>query len=215
MSKKLKIASVFSVVATFVTALFSAGGSGASAQVYETPAALVEPAVQFTSRPVVQPLPSGDAAVEKTVDGTALPSDEDEADSLAELVAETELPTELSDELKCLAGAIYFEAKSETLAGQLAVGRVVIARAKSGRFPASYCGVVYQPSQFSFIRGGTMPAINTASRGWQNALRIARIAHEGAWKSPVEGALFFHATRVSPGWRLTRIARVDSHVFYR
>lgn len=212
MSKKLKYASAFSVAATFITALLNAG-SGASAQVYETPAALVAPAAQFTAQPVVQPLPQGEAAPASQDDATDRGSDE--ADSLAQLVSQTPVPDALSSELNCLAGAIYFEAKSESLAGQLAVGRVIIARSKSGRFPASYCGVVYQPSQFSFIRGGTMPAVNKNSAGWQNAVRIAKIADEGAWKSPVEGALFFHAARVSPGWRLTRIARVDSHVFYR
>ena len=212
MFNKFKYASAISVAATFLTAVFTSAGSGASAQVYETPAALVEPAVQFTANPVVQPLPSGDDAA---TDAVAQNSSESDADSLSELVSETAVPEELSSELKCLAGAIYFEAKSESLAGQLAVGRVIIARSKSGRFPSSYCGVVYQPSQFSFIRGGTMPSINTSSAGWKNAVRIAKIAHEGAWKSPVEGALFFHAKHVSPRWRLTRIASVDSHVFYR
>ena len=208
MSNKLKFASAFSVAATFLTALFSTGCSGASAQVYETPAALVEPAVQFTASPVIQSLPHADASVEDS-------GKEPNADNLAELVAETTVPSELSSELNCLAGAIYFEAKSETLAGQLAVGRVIVARSKSGRFPASYCGVVYQPAQFSFVRGNSMPEINKASRAWQNAVRVAYVAHTGSWKSPVEGALFFHAARVSPNWRLTRMARVDSHVFYR
>jgi hypothetical protein len=83
--------------------------------------------------------------------------------------------------------------QSESLAGQLAVARVIVARSQSGRYPASYCGVVYQPSQFSFVRGHTMPAINHASRFWANAARIAVIADQGSWKSPVEGALFFHA----------------------
>ena len=60
-----------------------------------------------------------------------------------------------------------------------------------------------------------MPAIPTSSRDWREAVAIARIADAGAWQSPAEGALFFHAARVSPGWRLTRVARVDNHVFYR
>jgi N-acetylmuramoyl-L-alanine amidase len=92
---------------------------------------------------------------------------------------------------------------------------VVVARSKSGRFPNSYCGVVFQPSQFSFVRGGGMPGINRNSQQWRNAVAIAQIAHAGTWRSPVEGALFFHATHVSPSWRRTRIARVENHVFYR
>ena len=59
--------------------------------------------------------------------------------------------------------------------GQLAVGRVIVARSRSGRFPNSYCGVVYQPSQFSFVRGGRMPSINMDSRHWRNAVAIALI----------------------------------------
>ncbi|MFC3175079.1 cell wall hydrolase [Novosphingobium bradum] len=129
--------------------------------------------------------------------------------------AVTPVSADLPRELECLAGAIYFEAKSESLEGQLAVGRVVINRARSGRFPASYCGVVFQRSQFSFIRGGQMPAINRVSRTWQQAVAIAKIADANAYPSPAEGALFFHATSVSPNWRLTRVARVDNHVFYR
>ena len=213
MSPKLRYASGVAIAATFVTTLLSAEGSGAIAQPM---AAAVQPApaIQFTAEPVVQPLPAPAPAVEAvTVESnSAAPVD---ARSLADLVAKTPTPSELSSELACLAGAIYFEAKGEELAGQLAVGRVIVARSKSGRFPASYCGVVYQRSQFSFVRGRSMPAINKSGRAWTEAARIARIAHEGSWKSPVEGALFFHAARVSPGWRLTRLARVDNHVFYR
>lgn len=135
--------------------------------------------------------------------------------SLADLVEATPLPASLSPELECLAGAVYFESKSESLAGQLAVARVIVARSHSGRYPSSYCGVVYQPSQFSFVRGHTMPAISHTSRYWANAARIAQIADQGSWKSPVEGALFFHAARVSPRWGKTRLAAIGGHVFYR
>ena len=207
MTNKLRYASTLAVAATLITTLVSAEGSGVAAQ--PLPAAPVE----FTSQAIVQPLPA--PAVEATTDEVAEQSAPVDADSLSQLVAETPTPSDLSNELACLAGAIYFESKGETLAGQLAVGRVIVARSRSGRFPASYCGVVFQRSQFSFVQGRGMPAINKAGRAWTEAARIARIAHEGSWKSPVEGALFFHAARVSPGWRLTRLARIDNHVFYR
>jgi N-acetylmuramoyl-L-alanine amidase len=135
--------------------------------------------------------------------------------TLAALVAAQPHLTDLPRELNCLAGAVYFEAKSESLIGQLAVGRVVVARSRSGRFPNSYCGVVFQPSQFSFVRGGGMPGIDRRSRQWRNAVAIAQIAHAGSWRSPVEGALFFHATHVSPAWNKPRMAKVENHVFYR
>lgn len=206
MSKKFRYAASLSIAATFITTLVSTGGSHASAQGYNAPVAA---ATAFISQPVIQAIATTQA--EDTAGTTEAPN----ASSLASLVEQTEVPAALSDELECLAGAVYFEAKSETLAGQLAVGRVVIARSQSGRFPASYCGVVYQPSQFSFIRGRSMPAINRASRNWQNAVKIAVIADQGTWKSPVEGAMFFHATHVSPRWGKVRMAKIDGHIFYR
>ncbi|MEP7348451.1 MAG: cell wall hydrolase [Sphingorhabdus sp.] len=137
------------------------------------------------------------------------------ASSLAELVRKQDIQSALDRETQCLAGAVYFESKGESLSGQLAVARVVMARAQSGRFPSSLCGVVYQKSQFSFVRGNGMPRIDTGSNNWRNAVAISQIAQSNAWQSPVEGALFFHARYVSPGWRLTRIGTVDNHVFYR
>jgi Cell Wall Hydrolase len=137
------------------------------------------------------------------------------AATLAELVRMQDTGGALTREEQCLAGAVYFESKSESLAGQLAVAKVVMARASSGRFPSSICGVVYQKSQFSFIRGNRMPPIDKNGVQWKNAMAITNIALSGSWKSPVEGALFFHARRVSPGWKLTRVGIVENHVFYR
>lgn len=161
----------------------------------------------------------GNVGVDTSEDVTVLADDDrDErisASSLPELVRMQDISEPLDSEERCLAGAVYFESKGESLAGQLAVARVVIARAKSGRFPTTLCGVVYQKSQFSFVRGGGMPPIATGSTHWRNAVAISRIALDNSWKSPVEGALFFHARHVSPGWRLTRIGSIDNHIFYR
>ncbi|OYY68287.1 MAG: hypothetical protein B7Y00_08050 [Sphingomonadales bacterium 17-56-6] len=137
------------------------------------------------------------------------------AASLADLVGTQNVNDRLSNEERCLAGAVYFESKGESLTGQLAVARVVLARANSGRFPATLCGVVFQKSQFSFVRGAGMPPIRTGSKDWQEAVAISKIALNDSWKSPVEGALFFHARHVTPGWRLTRIGSIDNHIFYR
>lgn len=136
------------------------------------------------------------------------------ADSLAELVATTSRPADLDPELRCLAGAVYFESRGESLVGQLAVAHVVLNRAQSGRFPKSLCGVVHQRSQFSFVRGGKMPAVREGAQ-WANAIAIAQIARDGSWKNHAPGALFFHARYVSPGWRKTRVAQIDNHIFYR
>ncbi len=136
------------------------------------------------------------------------------AESLAQLVAATPRPATIDSELRCLAGTVYFESRGESLSGQLAVARVVINRAESGRFPTSLCGVVHQRSQFSFIRGGKMPAVREGKQ-WSNAIAIAQIARDGSWKNQAPGALFFHARYVSPGWRKTRVAQIDNHIFYR
>jgi len=135
--------------------------------------------------------------------------------SLAELVAEHASAQTLDAQHECLAGAVYFESKGEPLHGQLSVAEVVLNRARSGRFPASACGVVKQRGQFSFIRGGRFPAIARTSLAWKRAVAIAHIAVQDLADGPAPKALFFHAKRVSPRWRLTRVAAVGNHIFYR
>ncbi len=120
-----------------------------------------------------------------------------------------------SRELECLAVGIYYESKSEPLAGQLAVGHVIASRAKSGRFASTYCGVLFQRSQFSFVRGKSYRQPARASRQWHNAVAVAKIVDQKLHNSSVPGALFFHAKRVSPRWRLSRVGSVGNHVFYR
>jgi spore germination cell wall hydrolase CwlJ-like protein len=135
---------------------------------------------------------------------------------LTSLVAQLRSSDPGSRDLECLAVGIYFESKSEPLAGQLAVGEVIANRANSnGRFPSTYCGVLFQRSQFSFIRGRSWPAVNKSGRQWQNAVAIAKIVDQDLKDSAVGNALFFHAKHVSPRWRLKRVASVGNHVFYR
>ena len=135
---------------------------------------------------------------------------------LTSLVAQLRSSEPGSRELECLAVGIYFESKSEPLSGQLAVGEVIANRANSnGRFPSSYCGVLFQRSQFSFVRGHSLPSVPRASRQWQTAVAIAQIVDRDLKESAAPKALFFHARRVSPGWKLKRVASIGNHVFYR
>lgn len=121
-----------------------------------------------------------------------------------------------SRELECLATGIYFESKSEPLAGQLAVGKVIANRSQSGgRFPGTYCGVLFQRGQFSFVHGGRLPAVSHSNRQWQTAVAIAKIVDQDLQESVAGNALFFHARYVSPGWHLKRVASIGNHVFYR
>jgi spore germination cell wall hydrolase CwlJ-like protein len=164
--------------------------------------------------------PQADSTAPTTTDGTA-----DTADAVApvkvtgelsEMVAQLRDATPGTRELECLATGIYFESKSEPLAGQLAVGQVIANRANSGgRFPSSYCGVLFQRSQFSFVRGRSLPSVPRASKQWQTAVAIAKIVDQGLKASSVGNAMFFHARYVSPRWRLTRVASIGNHIFYR
>ena len=135
---------------------------------------------------------------------------------LATLVAQLRSSEPGSRELECLAAGVYFESKSEPLAGQLAVGEVIANRANSGgRFPSTYCGVLFQRGQFSFVRGKSWPRVKRESKQWKTAVAIARIVDQDLKDSVVGKALFFHARRVSPRWRLKRVATVGNHIFYR
>ena len=148
----------------------------------------------------------------------------DDDQSTAQVDRDADLPTMVaqlrssdpgSHELECLAVGVYFESKGEPLAGQLAVGDVIANRSDSGRFPDSYCGVITQKGQFSFVRHGSWPKIRRDSRAWQTAVAIAKIVDQNLKDSVAANALYFHARRVSPGWHKKRVASIGNHIFFR
>ncbi len=171
--------------------------------------------VVFTAEPVIQDLPdvadASETAAEPQDSAPVVPA---RAASLAAMVNDIDHAEPETAELRCLANGIYFESNGESLEGQLAVAHVIINRARSGRFASSYCGVLTQRGQFSFVRGGVVPQA-PRNAGWRRAVAIARIAEAEGWNNPAPGALFFHAARVSPGWNRPRIGRIDNHIFYR
>ena len=122
----------------------------------------------------------------------------------------------------CLTQAIYFEARSEPVEGQLAVAQVVLNRTENPRFPNSICEVVFQNEkmrnrcQFSFACDGLSD--NPYNReAWEIAQRISYIALSGRWKDITKSAMYYHANYVSPYWikRLETTAQHGSHIFYR
>jgi spore germination cell wall hydrolase CwlJ-like protein len=139
-----------------------------------------------------------------------------EAGSLAQLVREVRAgpAVAMDSDLECLATAVYFESKGEPLDGQLAVAQVILNRVENGRFGPDICGVVKAPKQFSFVKGGAMPAPTNMAQ-WETAKAIALIATSGSWPEIVPDATHFHATRVNPGWKMRRVATVGQHIFYR
>jgi spore germination cell wall hydrolase CwlJ-like protein len=190
---------VFAPVAILLVSLFGAGTPVAWAQDQAPPA--------YFAEEVVQPLPAEDSLEARVAEAT----------SLHQLVGDMPIAEELSAEMRCLAQAVYFESRGEPLAGQLAVAKVVINRASSGRYPPDYCAVITQRAQFSFVRNGRIPAADESSEAWRRAKAIAQIAHQDLWQSEARDALFFHANYVNPSWarRKTQLARIDTHIFYR
>jgi spore germination cell wall hydrolase CwlJ-like protein len=123
----------------------------------------------------------------------------------------------LDAEANCLATAVYFEARGESLEGQLAVAHVVMNRASSGRYPPDWCSVVKQPAQFSFVRHGEFPWIDTQSAAWARAQAIARLAAANVVPSVGNDVLWYHANYVAPSWghRLSVVQKIGAHIFYR
>ena len=125
----------------------------------------------------------------------------------------------LTDQANCIAVAVYHEARGESLEGQLAVAKVIMNRAASGKYPTSWCGVVKQPWQFSFVnpRSGYMPSVDETSASWRKALGVTRLAIANAVPSVSNDCLWYHADYVAPSWgrRLTRVEKIGAHIFYR
>lgn len=126
---------------------------------------------------------------------------------------------------KCLAEAIYFEARGEPVNGQLAVAQVVLNRLKNPAYPDTICGVVYQNRtvrngcQFSFACDGIADRV-TERDAWSMATTLANAAIDdgnAAWMPDVGSATHYHATYVRPRWARTMIkmVQIGEHIFYK
>ncbi len=128
----------------------------------------------------------------------------------------------LAQESQCLAQAIYYEARSESEEGQLAVAEVVLNRVNSPQYPKSICGVVYQGAdrltgcQFSFTCDGSLKA-EVESLAWSKAERLAENVVFGYRGETVVGAAtHYHTDYVDPYWSdgLRRTGQIGRHIFY-
>jgi len=157
--------------------------------------------VQQAAPAAPEPAPFGAAPVQRT---------------LSELVSTFVNRGNQDEEQLCLAKAVYFEARGESLEGQLAVAEVVLNRAASGRYPSTLCGVITQRSQFSFIRRGRFPSVDQSCTAWQTALAIADVARSQLIDQIPSNVLWYHANYVSPSWgrRLTKVTQIGAHIFY-
>jgi hypothetical protein len=131
-------------------------------------------------------------------------------------------PKDSARQMRCLAESIYFESRSEPEQGQAAVAQVVLNRVRSGIYPTTVCGVVYQDRnrpfacQFSFACEGKSLRIEEPGP-WAVATRIAQEVVTGQNYNPlVNQAVNYHANYVSPFWvgYLRRVDRIGAHIFY-
>jgi spore germination cell wall hydrolase CwlJ-like protein len=122
----------------------------------------------------------------------------------------------------CLAQAIYYEARGESQRGQIAVAEVIMNRVRSGYYPNSVCGVVYQGShrstgcQFTFTCDGSLNH-QPRGRAWDRSQRVATAVMSGYTRPITQGATHYHTHTVNPVWNsgLVETTSIESHVFYR
>lgn len=125
-------------------------------------------------------------------------------------------------EKKCLAQAIYYEARSESFLGQLAVAEVVANRVIDKRYPNSFCGVVFQGAsrrtgcQFSFTCDGSLRK-SVGGKAWDRAKELAAHVLIGFHEPVTRGATHYHTRQVNPYWALGLIKTrsIGSHIFYK
>lgn len=126
-------------------------------------------------------------------------------------------------QLRCMATAIYFEARDEPLRGQIAVAQVIMTRIKSEFYPKTICEVVYQGSQnrnacqFSFACDGKADVVRE-KKEWATALDVARQVISGkVYLTDIGASTHYHATYVHPDWRkqVKKIKQIGTHIFYK
>ncbi|WP_231703995.1 cell wall hydrolase [Cochlodiniinecator piscidefendens] len=126
------------------------------------------------------------------------------------------------EDLACLAEALYFEARGESVRGQFAVAEVILNRVDSSRFPDSICAVINQGTgrryqcQFTYTCDGRAEVINEPA-AYQRVSKIAQIMIENDMRDLTGGATYYHTTAVQPRWSrvFTRTASIGVHRFYR
>ncbi|PXW70874.1 cell wall hydrolase [Loktanella sp. PT4BL] len=138
-------------------------------------------------------------------------------DYLAELPA-----ADGGSEWQCLAEALYFEARGESVRGMFAVGEVIMNRVDSSAYPDSLCAVINQGTgrryacQFTYTCDGK-PEVIAELRSWERVGKVARMLIDGAPRALTGGATHYHTKAVNPSWaqRFPRTASIGFHYFYR
>ena len=114
-------------------------------------------------------------------------------------------------QIECLSKAAYFESKGESDAGMLAVIHTTLNRVKDARFPKTICGVVYQKSQYSWVKHN--PKVKEKDQ-YERAKRLAQEAVEGKHKDTSRGALYFNSLHKQPKGTVCTV-RIGGHSFFK
>lgn len=131
---------------------------------------------------------------------------------------------EREKQLDCLARNIYWEAATEPFEGKVAVAQVTMNRVNSGKFSDTVCGVVYQKNviyekvicQFSWVCEHAHKVKVIQPNFYQESYDVAKKVLLENFRLPgLTEALYYHATYVSPGWRLKKVAQIGQHIFYK
>ncbi|WP_425439500.1 cell wall hydrolase [Puniceibacterium sediminis] len=123
---------------------------------------------------------------------------------------------------ECLAEALYFEARGESVKGQFAVAEVILNRVDSPRYPNSVCGVVHQGTgkkygcQFTYTCDGNPESIHEP-KAFTEVGKVAKLMISGAPRALTDGATHYHTGRVKPKWarKFPLTAEIGTHLFYR
>jgi spore germination cell wall hydrolase CwlJ-like protein len=126
------------------------------------------------------------------------------------------------EQWRCLAEALYFEARGETAAGLFAVAEVILNRVDSSRYPDSVCEVIKQGTgkryacQFTYTCDGRPEHINNPD-AFARVGKVARVMLDGGPRNLTKGAMFYHTEAVAPSWsrKFERTASIGVHHFYR
>ena len=126
------------------------------------------------------------------------------------------------EQWRCLAEALYFEARGESVRGMFAVGEVIMNRVDSARFPSTLCAVINQGTgrqyacQFTYTCDGAAEVIREQA-AWDRVAKVARLLIDGAPRQLTDGATHYHTRAVNPRWArvFPRTATIGSHHFYR
>lgn len=111
-------------------------------------------------------------------------------------------------QLECLVKNTYYEARGESVEGQIAVAQVVLNRVDHDDYPKTICKVVYQHKQFNWTTQQHKAKIVWSE--WQKSLD----ASVKAYNLPRINATHYHNLTVHPKWNLEWVKTIKNHVFY-